>query len=116
RGLGGTWSSGRQALGRHDVAAYASTHTPPYSKESYSPGVRTEYKAELALLGHEVAELDLPSAAPLRRAHAGGRARRSRGYAPARLAGRAGGADLRSRPPRRGPRAVRPPRRGGDLR
>src|SRR6516225_4694059 len=34
RGLGGTWSSGRQALGRHDVAAYASTHTPPHSGES----------------------------------------------------------------------------------
>jgi len=31
------------------VAASASTHTLPYSGESYSPGVRTEYKAgELA--------------------------------------------------------------------
>ena len=59
RGLGKRWSSGRQALGRHDVAAYASTHTPPYSGESYSPGVRTEYKAELALVGHEAAELTI---------------------------------------------------------
>jgi hypothetical protein len=39
------------------VAAYAPTHTPPYSGESYSPGVRTEYQAELTLLGYQVAEL-----------------------------------------------------------
>src|SRR6516162_7691418 len=44
RGLGSIWSSGQQAPGRHDVAAYAFTHTPPSSGESYSPGIRTEYK------------------------------------------------------------------------
>src|SRR6516165_11534208 len=41
------------------VAASASTHTFPYSGDSYSPGVRTEYKAELALVGHEAAELTI---------------------------------------------------------
>src|SRR6516165_1447935 len=45
RRLGRGGSSDQQAPGRHTWPPMPSAHTPLYSGESHSPGVRTEYKA-----------------------------------------------------------------------